>query len=843
MQFCCSTRALIPSFAVSVLVAATTSVWVNQACAAPAQPAKVSFNIPGGQLEQVLIAIARSVRGIILFDPTLVGSLKSAGVSGSLTVQEALREAMQGTGLEATANPDGSFGVHRVAAKAALPIAATAPPAPSVSAEPEPSVLPPVVITNSPDTYHGYHDNGFIMRDTRSATRTNTPLADIPQSIQGVTTDLMESQQAQSVVDTLRNVSAVTYARGSGVDQAATIYVRGFVAPILKNGVADLVSLTNVINGRGAGSSAITSLDTPIAAIERVEVLGGADSIIAGGPMEPGGAVNIITKRPQANTIREATLEIGNYGRRRAALDLAGSLSADRTWTYRTVISATDDARTFDGYDGAREFYLAPSIGYKHDGTSIVAGFSHQLNHAPFGGYQSAELTAQGPGPDQHIAPWGRPDDHSFAAKTEFFYDIEQRLTPGWTFLSKAQYTKLRYNASGYDNCLPSDVGASDGICSIDQSSITSYTRNIENSVRGTFQTGPLQHTLLAGMSYGQTRLGSYSDASSYGSVTVPWPPSGLDLPPVPAAAGLITTDDTFYYTNFFLQDQLTWGRWHVLANVGYEQERNNFSTNTDSNGIEHDTSPPKNAPVYNLGVAYRLNENTALYANTFRSFTPGSTMLDSTLNGGPPGIVVAPPTIGRSVEIGVKLNLLNNRATFSAAVFRATHKDVLYALNSPITATSFADYALLPSTISRGIELNFAGRLMPGWNLTASYSYIAFQYAKPPDQDPQISQFPRHRASLWTTYDLQSEAWRGWGAGLGLTARSGYTAVPDSDVLGRIAGQTRTDASIYYKSRHWSATLGIKNLFNRRLYSDFATSTVGVEPSRTLLLTNTFEF
>jgi iron complex outermembrane receptor protein len=831
------------SLAVSVLVAATTSVWVSQACAASAQPAKVSFNIPGGRLEQVLVAIARSVRGIILFDPMLVGSLKSAGVNGSLTVQDALREAMQGTGLEAVANPDGSFGVHRVVVKTALPIAAENTPASSVSSEPEPSVLPPIVVTNSADTYHGYHDAGFIMRDTRSATRTDTPLADIPQSIQGVTADLMESQQAQSVADTLRNVSAVAYARGSGVDQAATVYVRGFVAPIMKNGVANIISLIGVINGRGAGPWSITSLNIPMAAVERVEVLGGADSIIAGGPMEPGGAVNVVTKRPQANRIREATLEIGDDGHRRAALDLAGSLSVDRSWTYRTVVSATDDARTFDGYDGAREFYLAPSLGYKHDGTTVVAGFSHQLNRSPFGGYQSAELTEQSPGPDQHTSPWGRSDDHSFTAKTEFFYDLEQRLAPGWALLSKAQYTKLRYNAAGYDNCFPTYVGSSVGICFLDHSSTTTYSRNVENSVRGAFQTGPLQHTLLVGMSYGQTWLGSYSYPSSLGAVVVPWPPSELHLPPTVGPTSLISTNATFYYTNFFLQDQMTWGRWHVLANAGYEQERNNFSTDTDSNGTVHDTSPPKNAPLYNVGVAYRLNENAALYANIFHSFTPGNTILDSTLNGGPPGIVVAPPTIGRSAEIGLKLNLLNNRVTFSAAVFRATHKNVLQAMNFSMTALPHIDYVLLPSTVSRGLELSLAGRLMPGWKLTASYSYIAFQYAKPRGQDPQISQFPRHRASLWTTYDLQSEAWHGWGAGLGLTARSGYTALPNWDVLGHIAGQTRTDASIYYKSRHWSTTLGIKNLFNRRLYCDFATSTVGVEPARTLLLTNTFEF
>jgi iron complex outermembrane receptor protein len=834
---------MMSPLAVSLLVVATTSVWANHAFAAPAPSAKSSFNIPAGQLEQVLVAIAKSVRGIILFDPALVGSLKSAGVNGSFTINDALREAMQGTGLEAVANPDGSFGVHRAAVKTTLPAAREILQAPSVSSEPAPSILPPIVITNSTETGHGYHDTGFITRNTRSATRTDTPLADIPQSIQEVTTDLLESQQAQSVVDALRNVSAVTFARGSGVDQAATIYVRGFVAPVIKNGVADLVSLTNVTNGRGAGSLSITSLDIPMAAIERVEVLGGADSIIAGGPMEPGGAVNILTKRPQANVIREATLEIGNYGHRRAALDLAGSLSTDRIWTYRTVVSATGDARTFDGYDGARELYLAPSVGYRHDGTSIVAGASHQLTHSPFGGYQSAQLTAQGPGPDLQTGPWGRPDDHSYSAKTEFFYDLEQRLWQGWAFLSKAQYTKLRYDAAGYDNCVQSAMGSSTGVCFLDQSTITSYSRNIENSVRGKFQTGPLQHTMLIGMSYGQTRLGAYSDASSPDSVIVPWPLSDLHLPPVTGPKNLITSDDTFYTTNFFLQDQLTWGRWHMLANAGYEQERNNFSSDIDSDGKVHDTSPPKNVPVYNVGIAYRLSENAALYANTFRSFTPGNTILDSTLNGGPPGVIVAPPTTGKSAEIGLKLNLLNNRVTFSAAVFRATHTNVLQAISVPTIASAYADYVLLPSTVSRGIELNIAGRLMAGWNLTASYSYIAFQYAKPPGQDPQISQFPRHRASLWTTYDLQSEAWHGWGAGLGLTMRSGYMALPDTDAPGRIAGQVRTDASVYYKSRYWTTTLGIKNLFNRRLYSDFATSTVGVEPARTLLLTNTFEF
>ncbi|MFX5957141.1 hypothetical protein ABTF01_22350, partial [Acinetobacter baumannii] len=78
------------------------------------------------------------------------------------------------------------------------------------------------------------------------------------------------SQQSRSVVDSLQNISAVVHGRGDGVDQAGTLYVRSFIAPVMRDGWGDLVSLSNVTNGRVAGSRSITSLDVPMAAIERV---------------------------------------------------------------------------------------------------------------------------------------------------------------------------------------------------------------------------------------------------------------------------------------------------------------------------------------------------------------------------------------------------------------------------------------------------------------------------------------------------------------------------------------------------------------------------------------------
>ncbi|MFJ3045396.1 TonB-dependent siderophore receptor [Herbaspirillum chlorophenolicum] len=829
MAYCLA--AVVPA-AAPVAHAATT----NQV---QPEPALFDFQVPAGPIESALATIAHVAGGIVLFDPAVVASLDCAGVHGRLTLEAALRKALANSPLELVAHPDGSFGVRRSA-----PETPRASELTTIDAYNPP--LPPVLRTGTPgvgDTSHGYLDSGFLATGSQLATRHEQPLSLLPVSIQEITNSVIESRQSKSVVDSLQNISSVAYSRGDGIDQAGTLYVRSFIAPVMRDGWADLVSLTNVTNGRVSGSRAITSLDVPAAAIERVEVLGGADSIIVGGPMEPGGSVNIVTKQPVADAIREWTLEIDNRGHRRSALDLGGSLTEDRAWTYRTIISAVHDKRTLDGYDGEREFYLAPSIGYKDAATSFVAGFSYHVARTPFGGYQSAMLTDKGPGPDIRTAPWGLPDDHSHATKTDLFYTWEQALGAGWRLNSKARFSSLRYTASGYSSCIPVDLDEGTGVCATDQSLLHSDSASIDNNLSLRVSSGEWQHTLMAGASFSRTRLKSYSDADDATAIViVPWPPSRTVLPPVGGARSLINDNDAIYTSNLYLQDQITWRRWHLLANVGYEQERNNFSSDTDMNGVSHDTSPPRNAPVYNIGVAYRLADSATIYANSFRSFTPGQLLLDSTLNGGRPGINIAPATTGKSTEVGIKLELLDKRAIFTAALYRATHTNVLQFV-FPDTSSPFNRYVLLPSAVSQGLELSLSGRLARGWNLTASYSYSLFHPAPSQDEDSRLAQFPHHRASVWSTYDLQSEGWRGWGFGLGMTLRSSYMAFSDADSQVRIPGQARTDASLYYRSRSSRTTLGIRNLFDRRLYSNFATTTIGVEPARTVTLTHIVEF
>lgn len=800
-----------------------------QALSSSPQAAQFDFQVPPGSMDAALAAIARAAGGIVLFDPAAAAGLKSAGVEGRYTLPQALQQALADSPLELVTHADGSFGVRRIPAAAQH----YNPP------------LPPVTSTGAGqerNSSHGYLDSGFLASGSHLATRQEEKLSALPVSLQEITSSVLESQQSRSVVDSLQNIGAVVHGRGDGIDQAGTLYVRSFIAPVMRDGWGDLVSLSSVTNGRVAGSRSITSLDVPMAAIERVEVLGGADSIVVGGPMEPGGSVNIVTKQPVADTVRELTLELDNRGHRRSALDLGGSLTQDRVWTYRTILSATHDKRTLDGYDGAREFYLASSVGYKDRDTALVAGFSHHVTRTPFGGYQSAMLTDSGPGPDLRTAPWGLPDDHSQATKSELFYRWEQALGDGWRLNSKARLTRLRYSSAGYTNCAPVDLDAGTGVCVSDQSLLHSDSIGLDNNLSRKIVSGDWQHTVMAGGSFTRTRLRSYSDDSNASVIDVPWPPSSAAFPPITGPRSQVNGGAAIYTSNLYLQDQIRWQRWYLLANVGYEQERNNFSSDIDMNGVEHDTSPPRHGPVYNLGIAYRLTESATVYANAFRSFTPGQLLLDSSLNGGKTGINSAPATTGKSAEVGLKLELLERRAIFTAAVYRASHTNVLQFV-FPDASSPFNSYVLLPSAVSQGVELNLSGRLARGWNIIASYSYSLFRPAANADEDRRLAQFAHHRASIWSTYDLPSEAWRGWGFGLGLTARSGYMAFSDADSQVRIPSQARVDASIYYRSGGSRTTLGIRNLFNRRLFSDFATTTIGVEPARTVTLTHIVEF
>ncbi|MGP8470947.1 TonB-dependent siderophore receptor [Burkholderia sp. PR2] len=227
-----------------------------------------------------------------------------------------------------------------------------------------------------------------------------------------------------------------------------------------------------------------------------------------------------------------------------------------------------------------------------------------------------------------------------------------------------------------------------------------------------------------------------------------------------------------------------------------------------------------------NLGILYQLTDSVAVYANALRSFYPqyGTLLLDGS---------VPPPQIGRSVEAGFKFNFFDDRLSATADVFRTAQSNVLVG----IPGTNFS--TLGGGMVVRGAELSVTGRLLPGLNVFANYTFSNQQQIT-----DGFSEVPRHSGAIWMTYDLQGERLHGWGVGAGVEARSGYQLSDSRFGVFKAPGQAQTDASVYYHTKQWTATLGVKNLFNRTLYQNQMTSAiVGLQPGRLIYLTGRYNF
>lgn len=794
-------RPMVRSVRAALIVAASLAVTGHCAYAqTPQASARQSYAIPAGPLKHALALFSAQAGISVSYVPGLVDGKTSPGLNGSSDMVSALTKLLAGSGLRAEARSSSTYEILRAPEPAPVPVSPVPPVADGGAAAL--AQLPDITVTSQVDKDLGYHDQGFVAQTTRSATRTDTPIAELAQSVQVVTQDAMRSQQAQSVADAVANVSGVTTSINN--TSGTGIVVRGFAAAVTQD-------------GNTTASNTVSSY-VPLAGVERIEVLKGADSILAG-TMQPGGVVNLVMKKPQSDPVHELTVQTGSYGDWLTSIDLAGALTQNKIFTYRFVMSGERVGQDTYGYDGKRDFYVAPSLGFDYGGTHLVIGLQQNANVGPGPAY-----TLLGPdGPYPTDTPIGYPHDHYVNHSTSVNYDLREDLSKDWVFHSTASYARSANSSATYALSalagLPGTKSYVDGVAPTagfypGVYSGAYYAWNTEQSITGKIRTGPVLQTVTAGFSYGESWHG-YGSGYGENIVTVPLG-DGAALPPIPSGIAEERAADTgkIYDSNPYLQDQISIGRLHVLASIGHPQESGQQAAKQGS------WTP-------NLGVLYQLTGSISVYANALRSFTPqAGAMLQS---GG-----AAPPSTGNSVEVGAKFSLLDDRLTMTAAVFRAAVKNVL--LPSPVNRDLFIVGA---GDTSRGFEFDATGRLLPGLNLIGSYTYSNYVSVS-----NGFSQLPKHQASLWLTYDLQGERLHGWGAGVGEWVRSGYSALSPTGDIYPMPGQARTDVSLYYHAKTWSAALGVKNVFDRRLYGDYASySDVDQEPGRLIYLTGTYNF
>ena len=165
-----------------------------------------------------------------------------------------------------------------------------------------PMSLPTIEVT-------GAAGSSYLTRQTTTATKTDTPLRDVPQSVTVITKNVIADQRMQSMADVTRYTPGITMGQGEGNRDQPTIRGNNTTAGFFVNGMRDDVQYFRDLYN-----------------VERVEALKGANALIFGRGVG-GGVLNRVTKTADWTPTRELSLQGGSYGNKRAALDVGQGVS------------------------------------------------------------------------------------------------------------------------------------------------------------------------------------------------------------------------------------------------------------------------------------------------------------------------------------------------------------------------------------------------------------------------------------------------------------------------------------------------------------------------------------
>ncbi|MEH2191218.1 MAG: TonB-dependent siderophore receptor [Nostoc sp.] len=625
--------------------------------------------------------------------------------------------------------------------------------------------------------------DGYTVPETSTATRTDTPLRDIPQSIQVIPQQVIKDQGITRITDATRNVSGTTIASGYG-NLIGDVRVRGFSSGFLRDGFA---SQPFFIDGGN---------------IEQVEVLKGPASVLYGAS-EPGGIVNYVTKKPLGTPYYAVDFTAGSYDFYKSAIDLTGPLTNDKRLLYRLNVSYENSGSYRDFTDNDIVF-VAPVVTYQiSDSTDIT--FAYEYLNAKLGfdrGLQPQSAFLNLP-INRNL---GEPDDFQNNEEHRFNLTLNHRFNQHLRLRSGFLYLHEKYNS------LVTQLGdiAADGRTLTDRSyfgGLSEYDNYaLQTDLIGEFNTGAIAHQLLLGLEWRKRYAPDRGFGGTYaGSLDIFNPVYGS--PRIPDSNSFF--EQTTNNVGIYLQDQVT-----LLTNLKLlVGGRYDFvSYDSKSIGDTSINSQPERTEFYDsafsprVGIVYQPIEPISLYASYSSSFVPNNSR---TASGQP-----LEPSRGTQFEVGIKTELFDKRLSATLAAYD------INKTNIPTTDPNDPQYSIAVGEVkSRGIELDIAGEISPGWRVIAS-GYLNDAFVSKDNNLPEgrrLTNAPTHGASLWTTYQFQKGDLRGLGIGAGMFFVGDRTANIDDPLI--LPSYVRTDASISYKRDNWRAALNFKNIFNIKYY------------------------
>jgi iron complex outermembrane recepter protein len=669
--------------------------------------------------------------------------------------------------------------------------------------------------------------------NTNAITRTNTPVHDLPQSIQSVSRVTINDQQLYRVDEALKNVAGVNLASAYG-----SYNFRGFTTnsgSFLTNGMKGTLFPEGVSNS--------------LANVESIEVLRGPSAILYG-ENALGGTINFTTKQPKKTSFANASVSTGSFDLLRAQADITGSLNKTKSLYYVAGFGAENGGKITRDWKNQNLLLFAAVKWEAAEKTSVQ--FNANYNYDNSTSNYAIDL------PFIRSDVFSTPADFNIHGSDASFKgssyqlqtQIHHKLNNNWGLHLLAGYAKTDAKRTYYsigDYVDPNNDFKVERSKSVSRMQVPTTTLNLYTT--GAFNIGNIKNTLTVGGDYNKEN-GTYPEGFriyAADSISVTNPNRAPFIPaPGPTAAD-------FYYSSYekfttetmgaYLQNQFAiGGKWKGILGLRYNHYFNRYKADSVSyNNFETYEENPEvtTAVIPRFGLVYQPIKAVSIYADYNSGFVPQYS--NNRQSGGP-----FEPETSHQFEVGVKGEFLNGRLVPTLAAYHINKNNVLTPdLNDPNGLLLKA----LGQVRSKGFESTLTGSLTTSWDIILNYSYNETLITKSNDETEVGQVFannPKHIASVWATYSFTKILPRlKIGLGLRHTSERYIRDIKVDNVNPVILpSYTVADVMVQYGIDKFTLTGNLNNVFDENfIQGSYQSRSVFRGAPKTFLLTLAYRF
>ncbi|MHC8331398.1 TonB-dependent siderophore receptor [Pseudomonas sp. LB3P25] len=768
------------------------------------QSAPFSFAMAAKPLPQALSDFSRITGTSVIYTDEAPYGLNAPALSGQMSAEQAMQLLLSGSGFTFRRTDGHTLVLEPLPTDGALNLGAT-------------------TITSVADESMSYQPP-----PTSSVMRSSALLQEIPQTVNVVPAQVIRDQAPRNLDDALANVSGITQGNTLASTQDS-VMTRGFGdnrnGSIMRDGMP-------IVQGRGLNAT-----------VDRVEVLKGPASLLYG-IQDPGGVVNMVSKKPELEQYNALTLRGSTYGDDKngsgGGLDSTGALG-ESGLAYRMVLDHEDEDywRNFGTH---RETLVAPSLAWFGESTKLLFAYEHREFLTPFDRGTIIDPRDNHPLDISRERRLDEPFNNMEGRSDLYHFEADHELNDNWKAHFGYSWNRETYDASQVRiTAIDTNKGTLTRSMDGTQNAI-STDRFTTASLEGNVQLAGMKHDLVFGVDdeYRKIYREDLIRQKSLSTFSYINPVYGREVAGTTVSPADSAQTDELRNDSVFLQDSIHLTDQWILVAGGRFQEYDQyagkgvpFQANTDSNGQKW---------VPRAGLVYRYTDELSFYGSYTESFKPNSTIAplsgSSTVLDGS----IAPEE-AKSWEIGAKLDM-PGRVTGNVALFDIKKRNVLVANSEgPVTI-----YSAAGEVRSRGLEVDLSGQLSDRWSMIGSYAYTDAEVTEDPIyKGKKLQNVAKNTGSLAAVYDFGTIVGGDQlrvGAGARYVGERAGNAVNDFDLPSYTVADAFATYDTKVEGQKVKFQLNVKNLFDRTYYTSAASRFfVSMGDSRQISLSSTLEF